>query len=129
MSSLPITGATLADGTAPISPWWTKLFMTRRGPSGALPGSMRTACWPCLLVDSHTHLREPGREDAERIASASLSAGAGRLRTCVHAMANTDPVTDTAEAAEFVADLGRRQGHCEVRRGRHHQGAGRRGTG
>ena len=58
------------------------------------------------LVDLHTHLREPGREDAETIASGSAAAALGGF-TAILAMANTTPVTDTAEAAERVLDLGR----------------------
>ena len=58
------------------------------------------------LVDLHTHLREPGREDAETIASGSAAAAIGGF-TAILAMANTSPVTDTAEAAERVLDLGR----------------------
>jgi len=58
------------------------------------------------LVDLHTHLREPGREDAETIASGSAAAAIGGF-TAILAMANTCPVTDTAEAAERVLDLGR----------------------
>ncbi|HZY01407.1 MAG TPA: dihydroorotase [Dermatophilaceae bacterium] len=58
------------------------------------------------LVDLHTHLREPGREDAETIASGSAAAAIGGF-TAILAMANTTPVTDTAEAAERVLDLGR----------------------
>lgn len=58
------------------------------------------------LVDLHTHLREPGREDAETIRTGSAAAAAGGF-TAVLAMANTTPVTETAEAAERVLDLGR----------------------
>ena len=65
------------------------------------------------LVDLHTHLREPGREDAETVESGSLAAARGGF-TCVHAMANTQPVTDTAENAEHIADLGRAAGHVQV---------------
>ncbi|CAA9322983.1 MAG: Dihydroorotase [uncultured Friedmanniella sp.] len=65
------------------------------------------------LVDLHTHLREPGREDAETVASGTDAAARGGF-TAVLAMANTSPVTDTAEAAEHVAALGRRDGHTEV---------------
>ncbi|PZO97695.1 MAG: dihydroorotase, partial [Dermacoccus nishinomiyaensis] len=57
------------------------------------------------LVDLHTHLREPGREDAETIATGSAAAAAGGF-TSVFAMANTNPATDTAEAAERIAELG-----------------------
>ena len=47
------------------------------------------------LVDLHTHLREPGREDAETVESGTAAAARGGF-TAVHAMANTDPVADTA---------------------------------
>ena len=65
------------------------------------------------LVDLHTHLREPGREDAETIASGSAAAAIGGF-TAILAMANTTPVTDTAEAAERVLDLGRVCGLVDV---------------
>ncbi len=65
------------------------------------------------FVDLHTHLREPGREDAETIATGSAAAAAGGF-AAVLAMANTDPVTDTAEAAERVLDLGRQCGLVDV---------------
>ncbi|HKX67540.1 MAG TPA: dihydroorotase [Intrasporangium sp.] len=65
------------------------------------------------LVDLHVHLREPGREDAETIATGSAAAAAGGF-TAVFAMANTSPVTDTGEAAERVLDLGRACGLVEV---------------
>ena len=58
------------------------------------------------FVDLPTHLREPGREDAETIASGSAAAAAGGF-TAVLAMANTTPATDTAEAAELLYDRGR----------------------
>ena len=65
------------------------------------------------LVDLHAHLREPGREDAETVESGTLAAARGGY-TAVLAMANTTPVTDTAEAAEHVAALGARDGHVQV---------------
>ncbi|MGZ4451891.1 MAG: dihydroorotase [Nocardioides sp.] len=65
------------------------------------------------LVDLHTHLREPGREDAETVRTGSAAAAAGGY-TSVLAMANTNPVTDTAEAAERVYDLGRAAGLVDV---------------
>lgn len=65
------------------------------------------------LVDLHTHLREPGREDAETILSGSRAAAVGGF-TAVLAMANTNPVTDTAEAAERILDLGRVAGLVDV---------------
>jgi dihydroorotase len=65
------------------------------------------------LLDLHTHLREPGREDAETVQSGTLAAARGGF-TAVLAMANTTPVTDTAEAAEHVAALGARDGYTQV---------------
>ncbi|MBZ5733841.1 dihydroorotase [Nocardioides sp. TRM66260-LWL] len=65
------------------------------------------------LVDLHTHLREPGREDAETVLSGSRAAALGGF-AAVLAMANTSPVTDTAEAAERVHDLGRAAGLVDV---------------
>lgn len=66
------------------------------------------------LVDLHTHLREPGREDAETVNTGSQAAAKGGF-TAVHAMANTDPVADTAGVVEQVWRLGREAGWCEVR--------------
>ena len=65
------------------------------------------------LVDLHTHLREPGREDAETVLTGSRAAAIGGY-TAVLAMANTHPVTDTGEAAERVWDLGRLAGLVDV---------------
>ncbi len=66
------------------------------------------------LVDLHTHLREPGREDAETIESGTQAAALGGF-TAVHAMANTYPVADTAGVVEQVWRLGQAAGYCEVR--------------
>lgn len=65
------------------------------------------------LVDLHTHLREPGREDAETVASGTRAAAAGGY-TAVHAMANTSPVADTAGVVEQVWNLGRQAGWVDV---------------
>ena len=65
------------------------------------------------FVDLHTHLREPGREDAETVLTGSQAAAAGGY-TAVLAMANTTPVTDTAEAAVGVWELGREAGLVDV---------------
>ena len=65
------------------------------------------------LVDLHTHLREPGREDAETVLSGS-SAGAKGGFTAVSAMANTSPVADTAGVVEQVYRLGQEAGLLDV---------------
>ena len=66
------------------------------------------------LVDLHTHLREPGREDAETVETGTLAAALGGF-TAVHAMANTEPVADVAGVVEQVWRLGIEAGHCDVR--------------
>ena len=65
------------------------------------------------LVDLHTHLREPGREDSETVASGSQSAVRGGF-TAISAMANTFPVADTAGVVEQVFRLGQLTGLCDV---------------
>jgi dihydroorotase len=65
------------------------------------------------FVDVHTHLREPGFESSETIFSGSRSAAAGGY-TAVLAMANTNPVTDNAEIADFILDAGLAAGLVEV---------------
>jgi dihydroorotase len=65
------------------------------------------------LVDLHTHLREPGREDAETIVTGSAAAALGGY-TAVFAMANTDPVADTAVVVEYVYRRGREVGLVDV---------------
>src|SRR4051794_20521823 len=65
------------------------------------------------LVDLHTHLREPGREDAETVETGTQAAARGGF-TAVHAMANTEPVADTAGVGEQVWRAGRGAGHRPV---------------
>src|ERR1700722_13045810 len=63
------------------------------------------------LVDLHTHLREPGREDAETVATGTAAAALGGF-TAVHAMANTEPVADTAGGVARIRGPSRRAGRC-----------------
>ncbi|WP_116716212.1 dihydroorotase [Euzebya tangerina] len=65
------------------------------------------------LVDLSTHLREPGREDAETIETGTRAAAAGGY-TAVCALPTTDPVMDHAGIVEQVLRLAREAGHCEV---------------
>ncbi len=65
------------------------------------------------LVDLHTHLREPGREDAETVETGSRAAALGGF-TAVHAMANTDPVADSAGVVEQVWRLGQQAALVDV---------------
>ncbi|WP_184326594.1 dihydroorotase [Brachybacterium aquaticum] len=66
------------------------------------------------LVDLHTHLREPGGEEAETVETGTRAAARGGY-TAVHAMANTTPVADTAGVVEQVARRGESAGWCTVR--------------
>jgi dihydroorotase len=65
------------------------------------------------FVDLHTHLREPGRENSETIATGSLAAARGGY-TAVSAMANTLPVADTAAIVEQVSATGAQVGLVDV---------------
>ncbi|MGI8646933.1 MAG: dihydroorotase [Acidimicrobiales bacterium] len=65
------------------------------------------------LVDLHTHLREPGREDAETIETGSAAAALGGY-TAIFAMANTDPVSDTAVLVEHIWRRGQDIGLTDV---------------
>ena len=66
------------------------------------------------LVDLHTHLREPGFEQSETVLTGTQAAAAGGFTT-VFAMANTQPVQDTAGVVEQVQALGREAGYATVR--------------
>lgn len=74
------------------------------------------AGWVALpgMVDLHTHLREPGREDAETVETGTRAAALGGF-TAVHAMANSSPVADTAGVVEQVHSLGIESGWVDVR--------------
>lgn len=65
------------------------------------------------FVDLHTHLREPGREDTETVATGSAAAALGGY-TAVFAMANTDPVADNAVIVEHVRRAGEDAGLVDV---------------
>lgn len=112
--SLLITDVSLADGTTCdlavadgriIDPATVPGDAERFDAAGliALPG----------LVDLHTHLREPGREDAETIESGTRAAARGGF-TAVFAMPNLNPATDTGEAVAHLNGLAVRDRHCEV---------------
>jgi len=65
------------------------------------------------LVDLHVHLREPGEEAKETIATGARAAAAGGVTTVI-AMPNTKPVCDSAALARFVAARGREAGFARV---------------
>jgi dihydroorotase len=110
-----IAGATLADGSKKDLFLADGKILGYENPSNSgaeiinaqgkiiLPG----------LVDLHTHLREPGREDSETVLSASQAGAKGGF-TALSAMPNTSPVADTAGVVEQVLRLGQEAGLCEV---------------
>ena len=65
------------------------------------------------LVDMHVHLREPGFEQKEDIASGTRAAAHGGF-TAVCAMPNTNPVVDNAVAVEYVKSIAAQVGKCRV---------------
>src|SRR5690349_7468399 len=65
------------------------------------------------LIDMHVHLREPGREEDETIATGTAAAVAGGV-TAVACMPNTEPALDTRTAAEFVITQAQHAGNCNV---------------
>jgi dihydroorotase len=65
------------------------------------------------LIDMHVHLREPGREEDETIATGTAAALAGGV-TSVACMPNTEPALDSQAAAEFVCLQAARAGHANV---------------
>lgn len=65
------------------------------------------------LVDVHVHLREPGNEDEETVATGARAAAAGGF-TAICAMPNTDPVTDNQAAVGFIVRQSLRAGFARV---------------
>jgi dihydroorotase len=65
------------------------------------------------LIDLHVHLREPGREEDETIATGTAAALAGGV-TSVACMPNTEPALDSAETIAFVREQARRAGNANV---------------
>jgi len=81
---------------------------------GDLPVIDATGCYISSgFVDLHTHLREPGKEEAETIETGSRAAARGGY-TAVVAMPNTDPAQDAVHVVDFVRSRGERVGLCEV---------------
>ena len=71
-------------------------------------------CWICPgFIDLHTHLREPGQEHKEDIASGGRSAVAGGF-TAIACMANTDPVNDDPATTDFIIDRAKQDSPARV---------------
>ena len=81
-----------------------------------LSAAQTVDCGGCVvapgLVDLHTHLREPGREESETLETGSRAAALGGF-TAVVAMPNTEPAIDSAAVVRDVIELGRKA-LCEV---------------
>jgi dihydroorotase len=105
-------------GGAPTDLLLSNGLIVEAGPSLSAPGAQVADATDLValpgLVDLHTHLREPGREDAETVQTGTAAAALGGF-TAVHAMANTDPVADTAGVVEQIWRLGSQAGLCDVR--------------
>lgn len=100
-SDLLITDGKIAEISTTITAEGARVIDASR--SILLPG----------LVDLHTHLREPGKEDAETVESGSRAGVKGGF-TALSAMANTSPVADTAGVVEQVYRLGQSTGLLDV---------------
>ncbi len=112
--TIAITGGTIIDRNG-----------ERRGDVHVADGRIVESCEPVTTVDAtglvvcpgfvdlHTHLREPGREEAETIETGSRAAALGGY-TAVVAMPNTDPTQDCVSVVEFVRRQGVAAGLCDV---------------
>ena len=113
-----IKGATTVNGETGVDVLVADGRITERGRSLSAAGAVVVDAEGLVLlpgmVDIHTHLREPGREDAETVETGTQAAALGGY-TAVHAMANSIPVADTAGVVDQVHALGRRAGWADVR--------------
>jgi len=110
-----ISGATLDDGTQKdilISDGKIAGFENPKNSGAEVINAVGKILLPGL-VDLHTHLREPGKEDSETVLSASRAGAKGGF-TALSAMPNTSPVADTAGVVEQVYRLGIEAGLCDV---------------
>ena len=117
-----VTDLWLADGTRP-----------RHRPAAAAPPTATLDCTGLIvcpgLIDMHVHLREPGREEDETIATGTAAAVAGGV-TSVACMPNTEPAIDSQAPAEFVILQAERAGNCQrLPHRRRHQGPRGEGAG
>jgi dihydroorotase len=116
-SKFLLTGLTLQDGTASdlqiANGVITAIGKTLEKNSDDQVVDLKGSVVLPGLVDLHTHLREPGKEDAETVLSGSMAAAKGGY-VAISAMANTSPVADTAGVVEQVYALGQSAGFVDV---------------
>ena len=110
MTALLLKGGRLLDPSQQLDETGDVLIVAERiahvgGASAAPDGAEVVDCAGCIVspgfIDVHCHLREPGREDVETIATGARAAAAGGF-TAVCAMPNTNPVTDNQAAVGFI---------------------------
>lgn len=114
MAELVIAGGTVVDATgarrADVVVDGERVVAVAEGAAEGRPGARVLEAGGCLvapgLVDLHTHLRQPGREEAETVESGARAAALGGY-TAIMAMPNTDPPIDEAGVAVEVLALGR----------------------
>lgn len=115
--SIVITGGTVVnpDGLANVDVRISNGIVDAVGPSlaGDTVIDAAGAFVSSGFVDLHTHLREPGKEEAETIETGSRAAALGGF-TAVVAMPNTDPSQDSVIVVRFVRERGEKVGLCEV---------------
>ena len=105
-----------ADGVADVYLEGGKVASVGRdigSPDGALTIDATNRMVTPGLIDLHVHLREPGQEDLETVATGAMAAAAGGF-SAVCAMPNTDPVTDNQAAIGFIVSQAQRAGKARV---------------
>jgi dihydroorotase len=121
MSTLRITNGRVIDpsqGTDQVADLWVKdRLIVGVGPRPDLAADRTLDAAGMIvcpgLIDMHVHLREPGREEDETIATGTAAAVAGGV-TSVACMPNTEPALDSQAAAEFVHLQAQRAGNANV---------------
>ncbi|WP_117000459.1 dihydroorotase [Desertimonas flava] len=120
MTAIVIAGGRVVDqnGDRPADVLVDDGVVKAVGDKLRMPGADTIDASGCVVapgfVDLHTHLREPGHEEAETIETGSRAAALGGY-TAVVAMPNTDPAADSRAVVDFVRAAGERAGLCDVR--------------
>ncbi len=108
------SGAEVFDGVGDVRIAGGVIAEIGRGLSAARRIDCKDLIVCAGLVDLHTHLREPGQEYKEDIATGTRAAAAGGFTT-VCCMPNTNPVNDDRTVTELIVRRAREVGHCRVR--------------